>query len=294
VRAIRGVLRDLLEERISAPVAAARLLFHRETPARLLELVRAHRVAGAVAGRDGRRLDDLETLLREHADGAARVQDLIVRHEKLLGTRRRGEAIEAWGRFFDEAVGRCEPGSLAAFSLGSAEILERGTRELAAFLVDGGLAGARSRVLEIGCGTGRFASALAPLVARYHGTDIALAMLAIARRRVTAPNVSFSLSPGRDLAELRDRCFDLVLAVDSFPYVHDAGPELVEAHVAGAARVLSPRGRLVVFNYSYLGDPLSEKVEVAGLAAAHGFLLEAAGVKPFRLWDGVLYQMKKR
>ena len=117
-------------------------------------------------------------------------------------------------------------------------------------------------------------------------------MLTAARRRVPAPNATFSLSDGERLAELRDASFDLVLAVDSFPYIHDAGPALVDVHCAEAARVLRRRGAFVLLNYSYAGDTSGENAEVATLAGNHGFLLEAAGVRPFRLWDGVLYLLR--
>ena len=40
-------------------------------------------------------------------------------------------------------------------------------------------------------------------------------------------------------------------------------------------------------------EPSAEKVEVACLAADHGFVLEAAGVKPFHVWDGLLYLLRK-
>jgi SAM-dependent methyltransferase len=259
--------------------------------------VRAHRIASEVAGRDARRIEEIDALLRAHESGVARVQELIREHERLLSDASSpaapGRAVETWRRFFDESVGRSEAGSVAAFSLGSDELLAEGTREIVAFLESGGLLAGSAAVLEIGCGTGRLAAPIAERARRYHGTDISLAMLEVARRRVTAPNAGFSLSSGRSLGELRDGAFDLVLAVDSFPYVHDAGQALVDLHFAEAARVLREAGRFVLFNYSYLGDPLSEKVEVASLAGSHGFMVEAAGVKPFRIWDGVLYMLKK-
>lgn len=290
---VKGVVRELLAAKISAPVAAARLLFRDESPARLREILRAHRLANELAGRDAGRLDELDRLLTDHERGAARVQALIHEHERLLGSTRRTDAVESWRRFFDDSVRVSEEGSVAAFSLGSAELLEEGTREIVSFLDSCGLLRPSSTLLEIGCGIGRLAGPLAARVARYHGTEISLGMLAAARRRVAAPNAGFSLGSGLRIAELRERVFDAVLAVDSFPYVHDAGPSVVDAHFFDVWRLLKKRGAFAIFNYSYLGAPSGEKVELACLAADHGFVLEAAGVKPFRLWDGIVYLLRK-
>jgi SAM-dependent methyltransferase len=290
---VKGVVREFLASKISAPVAVARLLFRKETPSRLRELVRAHRLANELAGRHAERLDEIEALLQRHEKGAARVQGLIHEHERLLGSTRRVDAVESWRRFFDASVRVSEEGSVAAFSLGSEELLGEGTREIVSFLTSCGLLGPFSSVLEIGCGIGRIAEPVAALVARYHGTEISMSMLAAARRRVSAANATFSLASGTALGEFKERTFDVVLAVDSFPYVHDAGPPVVGAHFAGAWDVLKKRGAFAILNYSYLGEPSAEKVEVAGLAGDHGFVVEAAGVKPFRVWDGILYLLRK-
>jgi len=292
---VRTVLREFLARRISGPVAIARLLFRAEAPERLREILRAHRVAIEISnGGDARRLEELDELLKTHGGGAARVQELIRGHERALSRGRRGESLEAWRSFFDESVHTSLEGSVAAYSLGSAELLAEGTAEIVSLLESGGLLPRSAPVLEIGCGIGRFAEALAPRVSRYHGTDISIGMLAAARRRCARlPNVGFSQTSGRDLAALRASSVGLVLAVDSFPYIHHAGEALVDAHFAEARRVLKKGGRLVVLNYSYDGDFDGERVEVATRAGAHGFLLEVGGVYPFKLWDGVLYQMKK-
>jgi len=61
---VRGVLRDYLAGRVSAPVAVARLLFHVDSPERLRETLRAHRVALAITkGGDLRRIDELDALV---------------------------------------------------------------------------------------------------------------------------------------------------------------------------------------------------------------------------------------
>jgi hypothetical protein len=290
---VKSAVRDYLDERISAPVAVARLLFH-VAPERLDEVLAAYRVAEDVAGRGGERLRELRALAAAHRDGIARVHGLIREHEKTLARGSGADLVDVWRGFFDASVALSPEGSVAAFSLGSPELLELGTREVVSFLESGGLLGGGVSLLEIGCGIGRLAERLAPRVARYHGTDISLGMLAAARRRVAGhPNATLSLTAGRGLAELRDASFDVVIAVDSFPYVHHAGAALVDVHFAEAFRVLGERGRFALFNYSYGGDLGEERVEVREVARQHGFAVDVCGVKPFRVWDGALYLMRK-
>ena len=83
---------------------------------------------------------------------------------------------------------------------------------------------------------------------------------------------------------------DLVLAVDSFPYIVRLGQAVVARHVAGAVRALRPGGALVVLNLSYDGDATAE---ARRWAAAHGLVLEVAGERPFALWDGRAYVLRR-
>lgn len=90
----------------------------------------------------------------------------------------------------------------------------------------------RGRGLEIGVGTGRFAS---PLAVRY-GLDPSPAMLALAGRR----GVRAVRGVGEALP-FRSASFDLVLIVFVVEFVDD-----LEGFLAEAARALRDRGRLVV------------------------------------------------
>ena len=66
----------------------------------------------------------------------------------------------------------------------------------------------------------------------------------------------FAQASGRDLAGFADGSFDLVLAVDSLPYVFRAGGEaLLAAMLAEIARALRPGGELLALNLTYRGDP---------------------------------------
>jgi SAM-dependent methyltransferase len=205
------------------------------------------------------------------------------------------EGIETARRFFDRAVRRSEEASVAAHSLGDPKLLDKATKEIVDLLARWGVLGAERRTLDIGCGIGRVPAALAPWVAEAHGIDISPRMIEAAERRCAAiPNVFLAVSSGRDLAGFADSSFDLVLAVDSFPYIHHAGPELVATHAREAARVLRPGGELAIFNYSYRDDIAADRRGFSRLCRDHGFELLTAGEQPFKMWDGVAFRARKR
>jgi SAM-dependent methyltransferase len=205
------------------------------------------------------------------------------------------EAIETARRFFDRAVRRSEEASVAAHSLGDPKLLAKATREIVDLFAAWGLLGPERRTLEIGCGIGRIPAALAPRVAESHGIDISPRMIEAAKRRsADIPNVFLAVSSGRDLAGFTDGSLDLVFAVDSFPYIHHAGPELVETHVREAARVLRTGGELGIFNFSYRDDIAADRREFEALCRNGGFELLTAGEQPFKIWDGVAFRARKR
>ena len=105
-------------------------------------------------------------------------------------------------------------------------------------------------------------------------------------------NLHFSVTAGRNLARFPDRRFDLVSAVDSFPYLVEAG--VAETHLHEAARVLGPGGDLVIFNFSYRGDPAGDRADVRRLAAAAGFDVLALGARPFTIWDALAFHLRRR
>jgi SAM-dependent methyltransferase len=104
-----------------------------------------------------------------------------------------------------------------------------------------GLLPRRWTVLDLGCGTGELAAALAPHVARVIGIDQSEAMLRAARRR-TKDVQNVELRRGSlEALELDDGSCDAALMVLVLTYVTD-----VEAVLREAARVLCSGGRLVV------------------------------------------------
>jgi SAM-dependent methyltransferase len=163
-----------------------------------------------------------------------------------------GDAVTAIREQFDRAVALAPEAAVALYSLGSADILDRATSEIVSRLAEWGLLRSDATVLDTGCGIER---ALAPQVGAMTGIDISSGMIEEARRRCgDLSNVAFEQCNGRDLAGFRDRSFDLVLAVDSFPYLFAADPEIVARHLRDAARVLRPGGAVVILNFSYRGD----------------------------------------
>jgi len=91
---------------------------------------------------------------------------------------------------------------------------------------------ARGRGLEIGVGTGRFAS----LLSVHYGLDPSPGMLALARRRgIRAVRGSGQALP------FKSASFNLALIVFVIEFVDD-----IEGFLAEAARVLRSRGRLVI------------------------------------------------
>jgi SAM-dependent methyltransferase len=289
----RGVFVDLLRREVSPALAAARLLLALRRAEHVVELV------AEAAHRWGRPLDpglrELARLLHDHREGCERVAANLREHpDPLLAATSPEEAVAACRSFFDRAVRRGEEASVAAYSLGDPGLLAVATAEIVDVLDRWGLLGPERRTLEIGCGIGRMQAALAPRVAEAWGIDISPKMIEAARRRCRdLPNVRFSVGSGFDLAGLPDAGFDLVLAVDSFPYIHQAGPKVVEMHFQEVARVLRPGGDFMILNFSYRDDLVADRSEVRKLCRTAGFALLVAGDEPFKLWDGVAFHGRK-
>ncbi|MDU8928464.1 class I SAM-dependent methyltransferase [Alisedimentitalea sp. MJ-SS2] len=84
------------------------------------------------------------------------------------------------------------------------------------------------RVLEIGCGTGTTAIKLAPDAEGILGTDLAPAMIGIARQRALeagAENVTFSVAPVEDLPE---GPFDVVMGFNLLHLLRDLNGSLAD------------------------------------------------------------------
>ena len=199
-------------------------------------------------------------------------------------------STQAIAVMFDRAVAQAPEASVAAYALNDPALLANATAELAAWLLGRGYAYAGAEILDLGCGIGRVAAALAPSVGSVAGLDVSAGMIAEARRRHGGvANLSFVATDGQPPAHPAGS-LDLVLAVDSFPYLVQAG--VAEAHVAWAGRVLRPHGRLVILNLAYGADRQANVASARDWAARSGFAFGDEG-QPFTLWDGAAFVLTR-
>ena len=267
---------------ISAPVTIMQLLIETE------DLDSTRSVVSGVA--------ELEELISANAEGCERIAAMLRADlDSAKPARSVAEGIAFCERLFDWSVHQSEEASVALYSLGNPELLERATAEIVEQLRAWGAVTKDTALLDIGCGIGRLLTALAPEVRIATGIDVSAEMVKAAQRRCARyPNVTVTKGDGTGLGGLPDATFDVAVAVDSFPYLRQSGYGLVERFFAEAARVLKRGGQLVIFNYSYSEDDETDVREVRTLAAENGFEVLVAGARPFELWDGLAFRMIKK
>ena len=128
------------------------------------------------------------------------------------------------------------------------------------------------RILDVACGTGELARMLAKAGIEVNGVDLSPAMLAVARRK-SPPTVAYFRGNAENLP-FESACFDFVtisLALHEMPHKMSIG-------AAGEIlRVLSPGGKLVVFDYASLHN----RGSAVGLALM-GLVEKIAGGEHFR------------
>jgi SAM-dependent methyltransferase len=100
------------------------------------------------------------------------------------------------------------------------------------------------RVLDLGCGDGRFTAELARTAAAATGVDIAEA--ALKRARAAHPDLDFRLAPFDGPLPFDDGSFDVVWTSEVIEHVADTARWLSEVR-----RVLVPRGRLLLTTPSH-------------------------------------------
>src|SRR5260370_21029472 len=103
-----------------------------------------------------------------------------------------------------------------------------------------------TRVLDVGCGVGRWSRLLAAKGAQVTGVDLSPTMIARAQRRAAAVGLADRCQfRVQDLSKLDvDGQFDLVLGVTVLQHILD--PELLRAAVRGMTARLAPGGRMIL------------------------------------------------
>jgi SAM-dependent methyltransferase len=280
---LRAVLRESRTRKLPPRVAVAMLLVACPDPAAVAAYLRTTPPA------DPAQLATWRRLLGSHRDGCARIAKLL----RNGAAEPRGRGLPAVLEMFARAAAIDPVCAMALHTLGDPAELARGAAEVTAWLRAHRLLGPTRRTLEIGCGTGRMPAALAPHCARADAVEPVPALARAARAHCrTHANVRIHRTDGRDLRAFRDHAYDLIYAVDAFPYLVAA--DLADRHVAECARVLGPGGDLVIINWSYDHDARSDRAAVRALAHHHGFRVLRAGGRPFTTWDGELFHLRKR
>lgn len=276
----------LLSDGEPPPIAAMQLLMQAQTPAEAQAALLATRMLPPSSA-----LRRIRNLITDNPRAWHTVHRLAasIAHRPV-----QGDALAHWANVFDRLVRLSPEGSVALYTLGDARLLEEATADIVALLVDWGLLDAASAVLDIGCGIGRLEAALASHVASVYGIDISQAMIEEARRRCGhLPNVRFALGSGSDLAGIADGSVDLLLLIDTLPYVILSGPALAAKVCAESARVLERDGSLLILNATYGGDADADLIELARLAEGAGLEIHRADWRPLSSWDAPAFQLKR-
>lgn len=203
-------------------------------------------------------------------------------------------AIERFARQFDAAASVSPEASVALYALGDERLLAAASEEVVGLLRYWQLIGHDRTVVDLGCGIGRLAAALAPHAGNVLGLDISAAMVAEARRRTEGlGNVTIRQTGGRDLAAIGSGAADLILAADVFPYLVQAGEAVVGAHLRDAGRVLRDDGALVILNYAYGLGAAGQEERLRADAAGSGLTIRHMAERAFLVWDAPAFELRK-
>jgi SAM-dependent methyltransferase len=269
---------DMLDANLPDPVALMRLIMASAAPAEI----------DAALARPRAR-DSLRRLWRERREVWALAKAL----QATVDHRAPGDA-RALAAAFDRAASLSPEAASALYGLGDAALLAQATDEVAQDLARRGALRQGARVLDIGCGAGRFELALAPRASRILALEASAGMAEAARLRCAGlAQVEIALCEAGAPPSLPPGGFDLALAVDSFPYIVQCGGDLAGRWFAAIAQALAPGGSFCLFNFSYRGDLAGDVAEVARLAAASGLHGVELGASPLRLWDAAVFHLRK-
>jgi SAM-dependent methyltransferase len=291
--AVNSIVERYMAGEISAPVTLMQLLIETEDADRARATIDA--LDATRSENASERVESLKELFTANESGCQRIAGMLRADvDSPKPARSVEEGISFCEKLFDWSVQQSEEASVALYSLGNPALLEQATSEIVTQLASWNAITPQTTVLDIGCGIGRMLIALAPMVRRAIGIDVSANMVDAARRRCAQlANVSVMKGDGRGLGGVRNASCDVALAVDSFPYLRQSGYELVEAFFAESARVLVPKGQLIILNYSYSQTGDADVAEVRTLCGKHGFEVLEAGTRPFDIWDGVAFRLAR-
>lgn len=151
-----------------------------------------------------------------------------------------------------------------------------------------------NRILDVGCGEGRFTRFLAQAGATVTGLDVRQAVLDRAAARSKKEGVTVEWIQGRaEAMPFEDESFDIVVFSNS---LHHVAPELMEGAIREAARVLAPNGTLYVMEpiaagpYFEATSLVNDEREVRNKALA---ALHTAGSVGFQPVQEMTYMAKR-
>lgn len=290
-KGLTGILDSCANKEISPAVALLKLISISGNEAGLAEGMKL--AVEEAASRNNAALAEICALYVENRPRCERALTMS-KPEVLTESMPADARIARLRQTFDRWVEEDAALSVAAYTFGNPRLMQRATQEVIDVLDKWELLGSDVDALQIGCGTGRFEALLGPKVRSAWGIDISGKMIEAARQRITGlENLWFSQCSGRDLAPFEANSFDLIYAVDTFPYIVQGGAELVGRYFAEVARVLGDSGHFVIFQYSYRSDAARDHDEIRRLAAAHNYSVVREGVTPFTIWDGVGYHLRR-
>jgi len=289
----RDILKRYLDGNISAEITLMNLLVVKPD-LNLIQIILSRAIS--TSGRsDKNPLIKLSALAIDNYEGCSRIASMLrsgVDSDEPAASIEEGIAF--CKHLFDWSVEQCPEASVALYSLGNPAILDAATAEIAELIRQWQLAGPERRLLEIGCGIGRFQKALATDVLAITGIDISANMIQVARSRCQQyDNVLFHVCSGRDLAMCETGSLDLVYAVDSFPYLYQSGMALLEIYFNEVHRVLKPGGDFLILEFSYRNKLNADRVDVNRLAEP-AFEVMVNGTRPFSIWDGSAFHLRAR
>ena len=103
------------------------------------------------------------------------------------------------------------------------------------------------RVLDAGCGTGRWAELLVPLCAYYHGVDISPGLIRVAKERFgSAKNAKFSVCSLNEITQETigaSQLFSRVISLGVFIYLNDKD---VQMALSGMAILAASESRIII------------------------------------------------